>query len=180
MCCQRSFIILIACFISTSSFGQKSLPFTSGEIDSLLFHYKPLYKSDSIKFTQSGLAMHYNIFYFDGNCALCIGKLKTIENILSSITNRNIRSLFIVDTSDTISFNFHRDKINLSTPVLWDKQRRFGSKPINFTNDIFLLVDRNGRVLLKGDIVNDKKLKSRYLEMAKSLPTSFMYHDFNR
>lgn len=166
---KRLFIFLIACIIATTSFGQKSSPFTSGEIDSLLFYYKSLYKSDSIKLIQSESATHYNIFYFDGNCALCIGKLREVENIFTSIDKTYIGSLFIVNTSDTISFNFHRDKMNLSTPVLWDKQRRFGSKPLNFNNDIFLLVDRNGRILLKGDIVNDKKLKSRYLEMAKTL-----------
>jgi hypothetical protein len=169
MCCQRSFIFMIACFITTSSFGQKTTLFTSGELDSLLYYYKPLYKADSVKIIKSEPATHYNIFYFDGNCALCIGKLKAVENIFTSIDKTYIGSLFIVNTSDTISFNFHRDKMNLSTPVLWDKQRRFGSKPLNFNNDIFLLVDRNGRVLLQGDIVNDKKLKSRYLEMVKTL-----------
>ncbi len=46
---KRLFIILIACFIANSSNGQKTTLFTSGELDSLLYYYKPLYKADSVK-----------------------------------------------------------------------------------------------------------------------------------
>ena len=86
-----------------------------------------------------------------------------VEHFFDEYKRGDIKTLFIVETSDTMMFNFHRDKLGITAPVVWDYKHLISEKEISFENNEMFLLDKLGSVILKGDFIYDKK--QEYIEV---------------
>ena len=135
----------------------------SGDLNSFI---KNFYSIDSKAKPEINAEVDYlNIFFLDGNCSFCIAEMYETEKIFKRLKNDKIFSLFIVETIDTMYFNFFKDKFQIQSLVLWDKDNYMKGTFIDLgSRDFFLLNSRN-EVLIRGDILNNIDLKKRYFKI---------------
>jgi len=160
---KRIFLCISFMLSINSMYAQKQLLFSQNEIDSLGQYFVPLYRSDSVQISAIKDIKLLNIYFFNGNCSFCLSKLKKIDSFFIDNTQDDLKTIFIVEVSDTIRFNFHRDKYEILSPIVWDKNHIIKKKHITERENICLLVDSIGRIIMSGDFESDKKVRTKYL-----------------
>lgn len=145
--------------------GQTDVLFAQHEIDSLNFNYTPLYSTDSVDFSHLLDLSYLNVYHFNGECSICLNKMSEAETFFNEHKSNLVETVFIVETSDTILFNFYRDELNITTKILWDEKYRLNDKNINTC----FLIDKRGKIILEGDFINDKMRQKEYLDLIKEL-----------
>ena len=83
------------------------------------------------------------IYYFDGDCSLCIAKVRYIEKVLKN--NRYVKLLFIAKTLNPDILKFNLNNIKLKSYVFIDKNDFFNNK-LNMNEVIRLNMDRSQSV----------------------------------
>ena len=158
-------LLLTTCFsIFVSMISQAQMNFfTPHEIDSIDCFYFPMNAIDSVKISDLEEFDYLNVFFFNGECSLCLVKMKTVEDFFRNYSNESVKTLFISETSDTIILNFYRDKYNIDVPIIWDNKRRIREKKITNEDSICFLIDQNGNIILSGDFLADEALKEKYI-----------------
>jgi hypothetical protein len=78
----------------------------------------------------------------------------------------NSELLFIVDTADTIVFNFYRERDVPEALVLHDENLLFEKAfpEVKNGNNITYVFDNNGKLIIKGDFANDDKFQAKLLD----------------
>jgi len=148
--------------------GQTNKLFSQHEIDSINFYYTPLYPTDSVDIAQSLNSQYINIYYFNGDCSICIDKMTKAEAFYEEHKNEYFKTIFIVETGDTILFNYYRDKLNIDTKILWDKNYRLSNQTINTC----FLTNKSGNIIIEGDFIEDGKMQKKYIDTLKHLTSN--------
>lgn len=94
--------------------GQADRLFGQHEIDSLNYYYTPLYPTCPDDIGHPTDYRYMNVYYFNGECSICLNKMLEAETFFQEHENEYLKTFFIVETSDTIMFNYYRDKLNPS------------------------------------------------------------------
>jgi hypothetical protein len=149
--------------------GQTNKLFAQHEIESINYYYTPLYSTDSMSLTHLLKFQYVNVYFFNGECSLCLNQMKIADIYFHGKSKKDFSTLFIVETSDTIMFNFHRDKIRILSPILWDVNHRIRNKNITQLNNTVFLINKKGNILFEGDIFTDKILMKRYTKVIEQL-----------
>lgn len=160
------FLIIVGNFNEVH--GQVNTLINPNKLDSINFLFTPLYSTDSVDI-ENLLDSHYiNIYYFNGECSICLVKMSEAENFFQEHANDKLKTIFIVETSDTITFNYYRDELNVMTQILWDQHDRLHNQDINTC----FLIDKSGNIIIEGDFINDEISQNRYKETIKNIITS--------
>ena len=61
------------------------------------------------------------VYYFDGDCSICISKLLEYENIKVE----GLSKIYVSQPADTMLLNFYTDKFAINAPVLVDDKSIF-------------------------------------------------------
>lgn len=77
----------------------------------------------------------------------------------------NIETLFIVETSGTILFNFYPNLLDRTTNVLWNEKYRLKDKNVNTC----FVIDKGERIILEGDFANEKETQKEHFYLIKEL-----------
>jgi hypothetical protein len=155
------FVIAIGLFNKVKA--QTNNLFEQHEMDSMNFYFTPLYSTDSVDITSLLNYKFINIYFLNGECSLCLSKMSEAETFYKAHEYDYLETLFIVETSDTILFNFYRDKFNITTKILWDENYRLNEQTINTC----FLIDNFGNIIIEGDFINDEKKQMEYIELIK-------------
>ena len=105
------------------------------------------------------------IYYFDGDCALCFGRLRALEALSKNEFN-NIPLIFVASTHNLSVFSLNLEKSKIESCVLVDTSDVF-YKPNEdhfYINQIGLLDEQN-HLLLVGDLLSDEDVKKAYKKM---------------
>ena len=137
--------------------------FTPNEIDSMNYFYSPLYSSDSVKVSDIKGFYFLNVFFFNGECSLCLATMKTVEDFFLINSCESVKTLFVAQTNDTIILNFYRDKYNIKTPIVWDNKHRVRDKKITNEDSRCFLIDKRGNIILSGDFLTDTAIREKYI-----------------
>lgn len=81
------------------------------------------------------------VYYFDGDCALCLAKANAIEHYAVKNPD-NLKPIFIAKTMNPQSLQFNVNKLNLSSCVYVEKNREF-EKDLNFMKVTKIAPDRS-------------------------------------
>ncbi|KJF45677.1 hypothetical protein [Draconibacterium sediminis] len=163
----RILFLFIILGLANNVKGQANKLFTQNEIDSLNSFYTPLYPSDSLDISRLLNYQYINVFYFNGECSLCLNKMQEADLFYQEHKNDYLKTFFIVETSDTITFNFYRDKFNIDTQILWDQNYNLIDQAINTC----FLIDKSGNIVIEGDFINDDKEQKEYINIIKQMIT---------
>ena len=125
----------------------KSL-FSTEELYSLKSYYLPIYKSDSCAVEELMDFNLLNVFVFNGDCSLCLREMHDVDNFFTSHKKDGLKTLFIVETKDTIQFNFYRDKFDIQSTILLDYEYRMRENEHILGNSQTFLINKNGEILL--------------------------------
>lgn len=88
-------------------FSQDKSLFCQEELESLTSYYLPIYKSDSCEVEELVDFNLLNVFVFNGDCSLCLGEMRDVDKFFTLHEKVGLKTLFIVETADTIQFNFY-------------------------------------------------------------------------
>lgn len=164
---MNTFFRILFLFITFGLFnnakGQNNKLFEQYEIDSINFYYTPLYPTDSVDITHLLNSQYINVYYFNGECSLCLSKMQEAETFFHEHKSDYLKTIFIVETNDTITFNFYRDKLNIATQILWDKNNRLNNQNINTC----FLIDKSGNIIIQGDFIENENDTKKYLDIIK-------------
>ncbi len=158
-------LLFIILGILNSAQGQTAKLFQQCEIDSINSYYIPLFSTDSVDFNNLSKSHFFNVYYYNGDCSVCFIKMRKAEAFFQENTNSLIETIFIVDTSDTIVFNYHRERLNLPIKILWDQNHRLYNQNINTC----FLIDNSGNIVIEGDFIEDEKIQKKYFDIVKQL-----------
>lgn len=118
---QRHWLILLICIFSCSPPSQQGQ-----KIDSLV--YNKLIDSCSVATNKEIF-----LYYFDGDCPLCLGEAKEMEE---TIKNRDdITTLFIVTTANPELFENNINRLHLQSCIIIDNELNF-TKTFKFNSKI--------------------------------------------
>lgn len=160
------FFAFILCISSWGKgFSQDISLFCIEELASLTSYYLPIYKSDSCEVEELMDFNLLNVFVFNGDCSLCLGEMSDVDKFFTRHKKVGLKTLFIVETADTIQFNFYRDKFDIQATVLLDYDYRMRGNGNLLGNSQIFLINNRGEILLKGDILNNKKINRKYLQI---------------
>jgi hypothetical protein len=139
--------------------------FCTEELSSLKSYYLPIYKSDSCAVEELMNFNLLNVFVFNGDCSLCLGEMRDVDKFFTLHEKVGLKTLFIVETADTIQFNFYRDKFDIQSTVLLDYEYRMKENMHVLGNSQIFLINKRGEILLQGDVINNKKINKKYLQI---------------
>ncbi len=157
--------LLIILGLCNNANGQTHKLLEPHEIDSINFYYPPLYLNDSMDMQHLLDFQYINVYYFNGECSLCINKMLEAETFFQEQKKDYLKTVFIVETSDTIVFNYYRDKLEITTKTLWDRNYRLNNHNINTC----YLIDKSGNIIIEGDFIEDKNEQKKYIEIINNL-----------
>lgn len=169
---KQLYYILIACLfmgITGKVSGQSEKLFEQNELDSLTKFYTPLSFSDSVEIESISDFRYLNVYFFNGECSLCLGKMLDARMVFEENKDTYPETIFIVETSDTILFNFYREKYNITLPILWDKNNRIAKKGVTPASSTVFLINNKGVIQFEGDIISDDKKRLKYEQIIGSL-----------
>ena len=159
------FLIFVLC---NNAQGQTNKLFSQHEIDSINFYYTPLYSTDSLDIEHLSDSQYLNVYYFNGGCSICLSEMLEAETFYQEHKNDDIETFFIVETSDTIMFNYYRDKLNIDAKILWDQNYRLNNQTINTC----FLINKSGNIIIEGDFIEDEKIQKKYIDIIKHLTSN--------
>lgn len=163
---MKKVIILIVVFsfptLAINTFAQENNYFD--DISKFLRNFYSIDAKNDLNKSSNGIN-YLSVHFLNGDCSHCIGKISRTEQFYDSITNDEVLSIFIVETSDTMYFNFFKDRFNIHSPVLWDKDYFINRTIENLTNTEYFLFNNKGEMLIRGDFINDEKMKNKYLKL---------------
>jgi hypothetical protein len=132
-------IIIISVFSIISLFGCRFVN-KKENIDKRILETLETHKKHS-------LPEVFNVFYFDGDCSLCIGKLKAVKDLIS--TQKANKLYLLALTRDTISFKYNMEKNDIKDPIfIFSSDTAIKSLNLNE----LLMIDKNGKILSKTKI----------------------------
>ena len=99
-------------------------------------------KVDSI----SSLKQRKIVYVFNGNCSLCVLKLKELQD---KIANISIKPIFIATQADADILTYNLEQINFKYQVIIDSLNLLQSKnpQLDIKNDSFFLLDSCNSIL---------------------------------
>lgn len=92
-----------------------------------------------VKFCPGGYRKVMLVYYFDGDCAMCLGKASYIEKYANA---RGLKPVLIAKTMNPAEFRYNLQKLNIRTCVYMEENLEFENK-INFMKVTKIDVDRN-------------------------------------
>ena len=135
-------------------------------INSIDQYLLPITKLDSTLCKQINQHEKFAIHYFHGSCSFCIGTMIQHYGYFESFKNKKVQPLMITNTSDTILFNFYRDRDIPLAFVLWDKDELMANKFEYRKKGAFTcVIDNKGNVLVEGSPFENDILKKAYDEL---------------
>ncbi|QIA06563.1 hypothetical protein [Draconibacterium halophilum] len=143
-------------------YSQSNQLFSYSEKENITTYLKPLTQLDSTQVQYLNSYKYINIMYGNGDCAFCIKKLKEAQNFYNQFDSEFVKTFFIVDIKDTLMFNFHREQLNITVPILKDFNDFFSKKDKSIEVNDMILLNSDGLIILKGDFLNDTNLSIRY------------------
>lgn len=79
------------------------------------------------------------VYYFDGDCAMCLGKASYIEKYANA---RGLKPVLIAKTMNPAEFRYNLQKLNIRTYVYMEENREFENK-ISFMKVTKMNIDRS-------------------------------------
>lgn len=92
------------------------------------------------------------IYVFNGNCSLCLLKLKELQDEIESGNMDNyVEPIFIATQADPDILSYNIEKINFKYPVVFDSLNLLQNRnpKLYIENDFFYLIDSSNIVLSK-------------------------------
>ena len=161
-------IIILFIMLSSCIFMQKKDPnfFSSDNIYKITKLYRPMLRHDSLAINEISNYDKLIVHYFNGECSICIGGMISLYKFYNKHNVINSELLFIVDTADTIVFNFYRERDVPEALVLHDENLLFEKAfpEVKNGNNITYVFDNNGKLIIKGDFANDDKFQAKLLD----------------
>jgi hypothetical protein len=117
---MKKVIILIVVFsfptLAINTFAQENNYFD--DISKFLRNFYSIDAKNDLNKSSNGIN-YLSVHFLNGDCSHCIGKISRTEQFYDSITNDEVLSIFIVETSDTMYFNFFKDRFVLISILLF-------------------------------------------------------------
>lgn len=102
------------------------------------------------------------LYYFDGDCALCFGKVKTIENLAASELG-NINLVFIARTTRVQMFNRNVLNARIKSCIQIDSLGNFElSNPDKTYMDQMAVLDEGNNIVTEGNLIRDPDVLSAF------------------
>lgn len=107
------------------------------------------------------------LYYFDGNCALCYGKVKTMENIAASELG-GIELVFIARTARVHMFRQNVLNARIKSCIQIDSLGIFeGANPDKTYLDQMAVLDQTNSILIEGNLIADLEVRSSFKRVLK-------------
>lgn len=107
------------------------------------------------------------LYYFDGDCALCFGKVKAIENLAASELG-NIELVFIARTARVHMFNRNVLQARIKSCVQIDSLGSFErANPDKTYLDQMAVLDGANSILIEGNLIRDPDVLSSFKKALK-------------
>lgn len=158
----KMFLTIFSIFIVFNLYSQSNQLFSYIEKENITTYFKPLTQNDSDMVQNLNSYKFLNVVYGNGDCAFCIKKMKDAQNYYNHIDSEFIKTFFIIDVTDTIMFNFHREQLNITVPILRDISGLMMKKVKDIETNDMILLNSDGLIILKGDFLNDNNLRIKY------------------
>lgn len=153
-------VVLSFSTLAINTFAQENNYFE--DISKFLRNFYSIDAKNDLNKSSNGIN-YLSVHFLNGDCSHCIGKMSRTEQFYDSVANDKVLSIFIVETSDTMYFNFFKERFNIHSPVLWDKDYFINQTIENLTNTEYILFNNKGEMLIRGDFINDEKIKIKKL-----------------
>lgn len=103
------------------------------------------------------------IYYFDGNCAFCFGRLRALESMATDELG-NVPVINIASTYDYPMFKFNLKSSKVQMCVLVDTVDAFFKLNDDFILNQIGLVNKTGDLIYTGDLLEDESVKAGFKE----------------
>lgn len=102
------------------------------------------------------------LYYFDGDCALCFGKVKTIENLAVSELG-SVNLVFIARTARVQMFNRNVLNARIKSCIQIDSLGNFElANPDKTYLDQMAVLDENNNIVVEGNLIRDPDVLSAF------------------
>ncbi|MCE7992237.1 MAG: hypothetical protein HEP71_09665 [Roseivirga sp.] len=107
------------------------------------------------------------LYYFDGDCALCFGKVKTIERLAAEELG-HVKLVFIARTSKTDMFRQNALNAKIISCIQIDSLGYFEQiNPDKTYLDQMAVLDNENGILIEGNLINDLEVRSSFKKALK-------------
>ena len=98
------------------------------------------------------------LYYFDGDCALCFGKLRALENLAATELG-GIKPIFITRTSSLEMFSWNLKNSKITSCVWIDNEGEFEkANPDETYLEQMALIDASNKILTQGNLISDEEV----------------------
>jgi len=101
------------------------------------------------------------VYYFDGDCAFCFGRLRALETIVKEELG-DVTLINIASTNNYTMFKHYLSQSMVQSCVLVDTTDSFFHANDEFLLNQIGLVDGNGDRVYVGDLLEDEEAKEEY------------------
>lgn len=102
------------------------------------------------------------LYYFDGDCALCFGKVKTIEKLAEEELG-HVNLVFIAKTSRTDMFRQNALNAKIRSCIQIDSLGHFEQvNPDKTYLDQMAVLDNENIILIEGNLIHDLEVRSSF------------------